>query len=174
MAAYSSRLPALFLFLFILAGLHLSPRASALYSPSSPVLQLTPSNFKSKVKKKTLKPHPFFPLSLSLPSFFSTWRIFPFALVRFLGLNVYLLIWSQVLNSNGVVLVEFFAPWCGHCQALTPTWEKAATVLKGVATVAALDADAHKSLAQVSFLPLSLLFLKKKNLSSFFYFPTTT
>ncbi|XP_073280027.1 protein disulfide isomerase-like 2-3 [Primulina huaijiensis] len=72
-----------------------------LYGPSSPVLQLNPNNFNSKV-----------------------------------------------VNSNGVVLVEFFAPWCGHCQALTPTWEKAASVLKGVATVAALDADAHKSLAQ--------------------------
>ncbi|XP_057953059.1 protein disulfide isomerase-like 2-3 [Malania oleifera] len=76
-------------------------RVDALYGPSSPVVQLSPNNFKSKV-----------------------------------------------LNSNGVVLVEFYAPWCGHCQALTPTWEKAATVLKGVATVAALDSDAHKSLAQ--------------------------
>ncbi|XP_068645043.1 protein disulfide isomerase-like 2-3 [Aristolochia californica] len=87
--------------LFVILLISCAPTTAGLYGPSSPVLQLTPSNFKSKV-----------------------------------------------LDSNRVVFVEFFAPWCGHCQALTPTWEKAATVLKGVATVAALDADAHKSLAQ--------------------------
>ncbi|KAH7280411.1 hypothetical protein KP509_37G065900 [Ceratopteris richardii] len=55
---------------------------------------------------------------------------------------------AQVLQSDGIVLVEFYANWCGHCKALVPTWEKVASVLKGVVKVAALDADEHRSLAQ--------------------------
>ncbi|MGH0134834.1 UNVERIFIED_CONTAM: hypothetical protein FKN15_011620 [Acipenser sinensis] len=52
----------------------------------------------------------------------------------------------EVLQSDSLWLVEFYAPWCGHCQSLTPHWKKAATALKGVVKIGAVDADQHKSL----------------------------
>lgn len=53
---------------------------------------------------------------------------------------------NKVLQSESLWLVEFYAPWCGHCQRLTADWKKAATALKGVVKVGAVDADQHKSL----------------------------
>jgi protein disulfide-isomerase A6 len=44
-------------------------------------------------------------------------------------------------------LLQFYAPWCGHCQQLKPAWEQAAKALKGIVNVAAVDCDEHKSVA---------------------------
>ncbi|KAM3958997.1 protein disulfide-isomerase A6 homolog [Aphomia sociella] len=55
---------------------------------------------------------------------------------------------NLVTKSDEVWIVEFFAPWCGHCKNLVPEYKKAARALKGIAKVGAVDADVHKSLAQ--------------------------
>merc|ERR1712079_328159 len=53
---------------------------------------------------------------------------------------------NRVKDSDGIWIVEFYAPWCGHCKQLAPQYQKAAQALKGIIGVGAVDCDFHKQL----------------------------
>ncbi len=45
-------------------------------------------------------------------------------------------------------MVEFYAPWCGHCKALEPEWNAAATAMKGKVKFGKVDATENEQLAR--------------------------
>ncbi len=63
--------------------------------------------------------------------------------------------------KQGVVLVDFYADWCGPCRMLTPVIEELAQEMKGKITIAKVDTDQSVNVSakyEVSSIPTLLLF----------------
>jgi len=67
----------------------------------------------------------------------------------------------DVETKNGVVLVDFWAEWCGPCRRLAPTVDALASEFDGRATVAKMNVDENPNVPgryAIRGIPTLLLF----------------
>lgn len=72
---------------------------------------------------------------------------------------------TQVENGKGLILVDFWAPWCGPCRMVGPILEELSTELAGKVTICKINVDDNGAVAgkfQVSGIPSMILFLDGK------------
>lgn len=55
---------------------------------------------------------------------------------------------KEVLSSKNPVLIDFWAPWCGPCRALSPVVEQLSKELDGKVTIAKVNIDEEQELAR--------------------------
>ena len=71
---------------------------------------------------------------------------------------------NEVINSKDLILVDFFATWCGPCRMLSPVLERIATS-RAEFDIAKVDVDQSQSLAykyDVQVVPTMIIFKEGK------------
>lgn len=75
--------------------------------------------------------------------------------------------YNTTIDQKGVVLVEFFATWCGHCAAMAPIVDQVKELVAGQAQVVQIDIDKYSEAANeagVEATPTFILFKDGKEI----------
>jgi len=73
-----------------------------------------------------------------------------------------------VLNSDQPVLVDFWAPWCGPCNAVAPIIEELAQDYEGKLQVVKVNTDDEQDIAEqfdITSIPTMILFINRKEVA---------
>jgi len=77
---------------------------------------------------------------------------------------------SDILKAQGLVLMDFWAPWCGPCRMQSPILEKIAGDPQMNVTIAKVNTDENQSLAEnmgISSIPTLILMKNGKEIDRF-------
>lgn len=76
---------------------------------------------------------------------------------------------KDVLEKKGLVVVDFWAEWCGPCKMVSPTIEELAKAYEGKVTVGKLNVDENPQIAgqySVMSIPTVMIFKDGKPVKS--------